>query len=269
MKKYCVMALSGAAVCIFLCGDFFYAQASVVLKIVGTNPSKTQTQKIKMKAYLPEEVKPEDILDKNDLELVYDEQKNAYYVSGEYDVEAGVTIEREVEINDIWHVSEESIADIRRDAKAAFAALEDSDLREKAQALQSAIEKRLADIEESQRSPASNPQRHISRYRDNKKLMAQVLQDMTTARSLLAQVKRIPTAQVWKVFLLVLGFFGVLGAGLYIAWNTQNKLAEKSAAAATAHQPALEDDIVPRMHQKKEEEAAPLDIEDIIGKDGL
>ncbi len=58
------------------------SMANIILKVVAVNPSKEQNQKADVKAYLPKEIQPEHILDKEDLEISYDTQQGSYYVLG-------------------------------------------------------------------------------------------------------------------------------------------------------------------------------------------
>ena len=48
------------------------ADDSLTLKVMAINPSKDEAQPAEIRAYLPREVQPEDILEKGDLELAYD-----------------------------------------------------------------------------------------------------------------------------------------------------------------------------------------------------
>lgn len=243
----------------------FNVYASVIIKIIGVNPSKTQKQTIKIKAYLPEEIRTEDVLDKNDLDLIYDEQKNLYYVSGEYPASPGETIERQVELNDIWTVTTDNFTNIRKDVEIVFNSLADSEFASRAEFIRSSIEKKLVQIEESQKNPTTNPQRHISRYRDNKKILASIQDDLALARSLASQVKRIPTAKLWQVFVMVIGFLAILGVGLYIIWNRQSKYLEKTAQTQNL-KPQDQDVSSPQIFRTKDKEESSKDIEDILGK---
>ena len=52
------------------------------------------------------EVKPKDIIYKGDLEIAYDTQQGSYYVFGEYEIKPLETLEKEIEIKDIWLIEE-------------------------------------------------------------------------------------------------------------------------------------------------------------------
>lgn len=197
--------------------------AGVVLKVLAINPSKLEKQKVSVKAYLPKEVKPEDVVDKGDLEIAYDNQQGSYYVYGEYDIEPGQTVERDVEMHDIWVVPNLEMESLRSEADKTAKLLENTDYRDRMNFLRQSIDAKLKEIEERQRVPAPNPERHISNYRDNVKLLESVKADLVVLRSLLAQAKGLPATAVWRLILIIIGFLGVIGAGSYIIWQKQMK----------------------------------------------
>ncbi len=82
------------------------AQASIVLKTLVVNPSESKTQKALLKAYLPEEAKPEDIVELGDLKIDYDIEKNLYYVYKELELAPGESVSRSIEIKDVWIISQ-------------------------------------------------------------------------------------------------------------------------------------------------------------------
>jgi len=188
---------------------------SIVLKIVGVNPSQTEKQKVILKAYLPKEAKPEDILEKNDLQVIYDTQQGSYYVYGEYDVAAGEFVEREIEMSDIWVISETEIETLRLEAEKTVKLLQNTEFEERANFLKQSIETKLEQIANSQKYSVANPERHISDYRDNKKLLETVKKDLLAARSLLAQAKPVSLTATWKLFLAIVIFLGILGLSFY------------------------------------------------------
>jgi hypothetical protein len=200
--------------------------AGIVLKVMAANPSKTEKQAVSVKAYLPKEVKPEDVVDKGDLEIAYDNQQGSYYVYGEYSLDPGQSIDRDVEMHDIWAISAAEMDSIRSEAAKTSKLLENTDYRERMSFLKQNIDLKLKEIEDRQSVPAANPERHISNYRDNVKLLESVKADLVVLRSLLAQAKGLPATAVWRLILIIVGFLGVIGAGSYIIWQRQMKLVE-------------------------------------------
>ncbi|MDP3791099.1 MAG: hypothetical protein Q8R38_03535 [Candidatus Omnitrophota bacterium] len=227
--------------------------AGIVLKVMAANPSKTEKQTVTVKAYLPKEVKPEDVVDKGDLEIAYDNQQGSYYVYGEYQLDPGQTLDRDVEMHDIWQVPAQEIESIRSEADKTSKLLENTDFRDRMAFLKQSIESKLKEIEDRQRVPAANPERHISNYRDNVKLMESVKADLVVLRSLLAQAKGLPATAVWRLILIIIIFLGIIGTGSYLIWQRQMKLVDISTPS----------------EKKKEDEAEPKDKKAEAGDDQL
>jgi hypothetical protein len=224
-------------------------------------------QKVTLKAYLPKEIKPEEIVDKQDLEMAYDTQQGSYFVYQEYELKPGETIEKQVELKDIWNIPGKEIDSMRSEVNKLEALLKNTESAERVAFLKDSIEGRLDQINESQKNVPSNPERHISEYRDNLKILESVKQDMTLARSLLSQAKLLPTAVVWRLILAIIIFLGVLGTAFYFIWHGQLKsinesMPEQKAEPFTQRQQ-------PQRHQAQEEEksAGGDDIEKILGEE--
>ncbi|MBN2120280.1 MAG: hypothetical protein JW734_04425 [Candidatus Omnitrophica bacterium] len=199
------------------------SQASIVLKVMAANPSKEQNQKVQMKAYLPKEVKPDDIIDMEDLKVAYDTQQGSYFVYGEYELTPGQTLEKNIELNDIWIMPQAELESLRAEAVKTAQLLENTTFKERADFLKESIENKLNEIIEKQKVGATNPEKHISQYRDNLKVLETVKQDLVVARSLLSQAKAMPSMAIWKMFLTVVIFLGIIGISFYIVWHKQLK----------------------------------------------
>lgn len=249
----------------FFAGNFAYA--GIVLKIVGANPSSTARQTVTLKAYLPKEIKPEHVLSKEDLDVVYDTQLGSYYVYGEYELEPKGVVEKEIEIKDIWFIDEADLETLRLEAIKTAELLEGTDFRERADFLKRNIESKLDRIIDKQKTVALNPQKHISQYRDNLKLLESVKENLLIARSLLSKAKPLATTTVWKIFVVVLGFLAVLGLSLYFIWQRQAKVMGDLLPSPEDDN----DDEAPRegpqaRHPQKDQDNLPEDIEKIIEK---
>jgi hypothetical protein len=207
----------------FLSVNISIAEASIILKVMAINPSKAEKQKVPLRAYLPKEIKPEDIIDKGDLEVAYDNQQGSYYVYGEYELAPGETVEQNIEMKDIWAVSATDMESLRQETDKTMRLLENTDFRERANFLKQSIESKLKQIEEAQKTPAVNPERHISLYRDNIRLVEAIQADLLVARSLLAQAKPIPPVVVWRMIMIIVAFLGVIGLSSYFIWQMQSK----------------------------------------------
>jgi hypothetical protein len=200
---------------------------SIVLKIIAANPSKQDVQKIPIKAYLPKEAKPEDIMDKGDLEIAYDTQQGSYYVYGEYELKPGEVLEKNIEMRDIWNIPNTELESLRAESSKIATMLKGTEFSDRISFLHNSIESKLNQIMESQKAVPTNPAQRISDYRENLKLFEGVKADLVLARSLLSQAKALPTAAIWKIILAIIIFLGLLGASFYFLWQKQLKTIAK------------------------------------------
>lgn len=244
-----------------------YAEGEITLRIMALNPSKDQRQRAEVKAYLPKELQAEDILDTADLEVAYDSQQGAYFVYGAYELKPGEMVEREIAIKDIWVIPSEELESLRAEATKTAALLEHTDFQERVDFLKEVIEGKLNQIMERQGVPAGNPDKHISDYRGNLELLESVKAELVIARSLLTQAKpKAAVVVIWKLFLAIVIFLGMLGLSFYIIWNRQLK----TITAPTFGMDSTEEPEPGGGQQrsvKKEKPIGPDDIERLI-KDG-
>jgi len=195
----------------------------VVLKVIAANPSKEMTQKVPVKAFLPKEVKPEDIIDKGDLDMAYDTQQGSYYVYGEYEVKPGEMMTFDIELRDIWEIPDNDIEVLRKDVTKSAELLKNSEFGDRVAYIKEGIEAKLNQVIENQKAAPANPAQHISNYRDNLALLEESKRDLALLRGFVAQMKPMPTAAVWRLILAIVIFLGVLGAAFYIIWQKQVK----------------------------------------------
>lgn len=218
------MRLKGFILFIFFLMFFVTgAQAgSITLRVMAVNPSDENAQTVPIKVYLPVEVKPEDIIYKEDLGVAYDTQQGSYYVFGEYEIKPKEVLEKEIEIKDIWIIEDSRIVGLRKEAKDVFTAFEKTDFAQKAALLYKGIEKKLNEIEEMQKISANSPTQHISDYRYYVGLLNSAENDLVTAKTLLAEITPRGLAKItWKLIVFIIIFLGILGLGFYIIWQRQ------------------------------------------------
>lgn len=198
---------------------------SITLRVIAVNPSEEISQTVPIKVYLPMEVKPEDIIYREDLGVAYDTQQGSYYVFGEYELKPQEVLEKEIEINDIWLIEESRLVSLRKEAKDIFSAFEKTGFAQKAELLYKGIEKKLNEIEEIHKIPANSPTQHISDYRYALSLLNSAENDLVSAKTLLAEVGPPGlTKLTWKLIVFIIVFLGILGLGFYIIWQRQSKL---------------------------------------------
>jgi len=200
------------------------AQAGISMRLMALNPADS-TQAVTIKAYLPMEIKPEDVIYKDDLEIIYDTQQGSYYVYGEYQLKPKEVLEKEIELRDIWVIDVSQIVMIRREAKEILEGFKKTDSMERATALYNGIDKKLKDVEQMQAIASASPGYKISNYRNSLTLLNSAKADLLAAKTLLAEVSPKGMAKLtWKIILFIIIFLGILGAGFFFIWQRQAKL---------------------------------------------
>ena len=154
--------------------------ASVVLKIRVENPSKTEAQTVPVKVYLPKEVNPKtDIIDLGGLKLNYDTATGTYYVHGEVPLGPGESVNKAVEMKDVWVQSEEELSAKLEEAKETARQLEGTPYEEEGEALVSEVKKKIELILKNQEETANNPGERIRTFRQGVQSLASVEQDIS------------------------------------------------------------------------------------------
>jgi hypothetical protein len=222
---------------------------SVKFRIAAVNPSKLRTQKIQVKNYLPEEVRPKDILDLGGLELEYDSEKSIYYVY-RTDIELNPSEVRvfEVHVEDIWIMPQDKLSELKNRTEAILAKLEKTDYYAKAKEIADTIYSRLDEIAKSQVDDSVSRQQHIGVYRQNLVTVQQVKEDIARLEKLLATAggpvspdmltrSRIKAdepskSMTWIVIFVIIIFVGLLAGVLLFTWLRQARLTKNELLAA-------------------------------------
>lgn len=229
---------------------------------MSVNPSKDQSQKVTVKAYLPKETKPENVVNKADLEIAYDTQQGSYYVYGEFELKPGETLDRDIELSDIWVIPNTDIETLRQEAAKLNDGLKGTEFAERASFLMNSVESKLNQVAENQKASPSNPEHHISNYRENLKTLESAKADIALARGMMSQIKPFPAMMVWKLIGIIIIFLGVIGGAFYIIWQKQ----VKQIAHDTFYVPKDEKPTESKPQEKtgQEDKPKPADIEKII-----
>lgn len=226
---------------LFFLSSLLFAQETISLKVLVINPSE-QTQVVPVKVYLPREVKPEDVLSQGDLQIAYDTQQGSYYVFGEYKLKPKESLEREIEIKDIWVIDSSEILSIKEEVEKIRENLENTRQAEKFSSLYKSITDRIKEIESLQSIPAVNPTKHISDYRYCQGLMEQVKKDLVTAKSLLEEVKpESPLGRLSvKIILGIIIFITLISIVFYVAFLLKARVEKVSSLEPPAEGKFLE-----------------------------
>ena len=220
MKAFLCFLIS--VFCLFSFVTFSFA--GITLRLVAVNPADNE-QVVPVKVYLPMEIKPEDVIYKEDLEIGYDTQQGSYYVHGEYTLKPKEVLEKEIELKDIWVIDETQISLLRQESKSIADDFKKTSYAEKAELIYQGIDKKLQEVSQIQKSSSASPGYHISNYRNSVSLLNSAKADLLAAKTLLAEVSPKGLAKfTWKIILFIIIFLGVLGMGFFFIWQRQSKI---------------------------------------------
>ena len=203
------------------------AQAGITMRLMAVNPADSD-QTVSIKVYLPLEVKPEDVIYKGDLEVIYDTQQGSYYVYGEYPLKPKEVLEKEIELKDVWVIEPSQIALLRQEAKEVLESFKKTNYLERAMLLYSGIDKKLKEVESMQDASSASPGYKISNYRNSLSLLNSAKADLVAEKTLLSEVSPKGLAKfTWKIILFIIIFLGILGAGFFYVWQTKLEAEQK------------------------------------------
>jgi hypothetical protein len=210
------------------------AESSVVLRTVVVNPSRTQTQDAVLKAYLPEEVKPDDVLDMDDLAIDYDIEKQLYYVYKQFELAPGESVTRSVRIKNVWIISQTELESLAGKAKDLMEKLANTSYANAARSLWEHIIHNRDEILKRQAQAANEvPQTLIAAYRENvvkfnlikgylAKLDNMLLEERLSTPSPADAIRgKISVEKSWAVILGVIASLGILSLIFFIVWHKQ------------------------------------------------
>ena len=155
---------------------------SLILKMMIVNPSEKYNQTYPMKGYLPEEVRPEHVLDAESMKVEYDEAQKLYYVSEEVELTPGESVVKTVKLKDVWYIPEKKMKDLSDEANDLYKKLKGTEYEDEGRLLLSNIKVLLLQIYERQNDQTKTPADHIKIYRENKEKVHDVEVDLMAMR---------------------------------------------------------------------------------------
>jgi len=120
--------------------------ASVTLKISASNPSGFAERVVPVKTYLPKGISIDHVIDSGGLDVDWDEEREQTYVHKKLTLEPHGSASFDIEIEDIWLLSDEFLTGLRDKAMALVTKLEPTDYASKALKIKSDIEGYLTEI---------------------------------------------------------------------------------------------------------------------------
>jgi hypothetical protein len=231
---------------------------SVRFRITAANPSRIKAQKVEIKNYLPQEVKPDDVADLGGLELEYDAGQSIYYVYKEIELAPGEIRMFEVEVNDIWFIPENKLDDTRKRVDSIMNKLEKTEYYQKAKEIADTIYPRLDKMAVGQADESVSRSQHIGIYRQNLISMDTVKDDIARMEKILVTAGGPPAPEMlaktkikadeptktmtWIVIFIIIIFIALMAGVLFFTWQrqthaTKEALMDAKKSAFLEHSP--------------------------------
>jgi len=205
--------------------ETWFEWGSVILKMLVINPSKSQTQVVPFKVYLPRETKPEYIIDQEDLLLDFDEEAGLWYVHKDIELASGQSVTKKVEIKDVWIISQEETDSLRKQFDDLIKPLEGTAFYAQAVTLKSDADRLLDGILRKQNEYKATPQEHILAYRENQEDLKAVKTDLEALKQLVTEESNagraigslfgVSTTMTWAIIIIVVVGIALLMILLY------------------------------------------------------
>lgn len=213
------------------------------LRVVAVNPSLEKTQTAQIRTELPKEVTSRDILDAGELEIEYDDARSLYYAfKNKVDLAPGETKVFEVVINDVWLIAADRLKALEDRTNAVMGHLKDTPYFSQADIIAKTVFGRLDNIRRTQSDPNVSRQQHIAYFRENTKIMDDILVDIERLEKMLVAVGGPPNIDMlekskidlkspsqkttWIVIAVILVFIFILAGAFFFTWHTQAQTTE-------------------------------------------
>lgn len=159
------------------------ADESVKFKILAVNPSETMPLKATVSQYLPPEIKPEDIVDRADLDVKYDTEKKALLLSKEIELQPKEARTLIVKVKNVWKVDAEEMDKVKAQLQDSMTALAGTKFAETGKLLHEKSMETLARIEEAQ-AKSMGIKQQIDLYRLSRTQLEEIKQNTFSLESL-------------------------------------------------------------------------------------
>lgn len=206
---------------------------SVEIHFLITNPSESR-QTVKFKSYLPEEVKPEYIMNADGLKVDYDVNAKTYFVSGDISLAGKETITKKIELTDIWLYQLNDLNSIKNQAASLIIPLNKTQYEAQGVILKNDIDNIIDSIITYQDKSYSSPETHILAFRENTLKLNKAKEELEKLKNIVVEsgvtkgvvgkVGGIQTFATWGIILAIVFGFCILGIFMFTMWKHQTEL---------------------------------------------
>lgn len=197
--------------------NIWLEEGSIVFRAVATNPSKTISQDVNVKFYLPTEVKKEQIIEHDPALIIdYDATENALLATGDVNLLPEETRTFVVEVEDIWSFRQEEIDSLKLQANDLLASLKNTQYYTEGISTKTDIIVALDKIMLRQQQ-AITPENRIKTFRESSLELSSVEEKINSLKELVALsrttgglmgfVGGVQTVSLWGLVLVIVAGF--------------------------------------------------------------
>ena len=223
----------------------------VTLSVTVINPSAEKTQTVPVRIDLPQEVKPQDVLDKGEMTLEYDDDRSLYYVfKDSVHLAPKETRVFDVTLKDVWTIPQDQLESLKQYTDLVLNKLKKTEYYPSAKQLGANIVQRLDGIITMQNDESLSRKSRIGGYRLNLQVVEKVKEDLARMEKLLTftggppvpeMMKESPlksdapsTTTTWLVIFLIVLFVGILGGQFFFTWHRRSQVTQDLAVVKRA-----------------------------------
>lgn len=209
--------------------------ATMKMRVVVVNPSKTKAQTKTVKTFFPKEITLKDVKDPGGLDIDYDESQGLLFAFKEnVELAPSETKTFEIVMEDVWNVPDEQLSLYKEKTDRIMKRLKGTAYFTQADLLAKTVYGRLDEIKKTQTDTTAPKQQHIAYYRDNVKSLEGVKADLDKLEKILVTVGGAPNIELlekselelkspsakttWIIIFGILIFIGVLSGTFYFTW---------------------------------------------------
>jgi hypothetical protein len=216
----------------------------VTLSVVVVNPSEDKSKVIPVRMDLPQEVTPGDVLERGDLTLEYDDDRELYYVFKEsLELKPKETRVFRVTLRDKWFIPQEQIDRLSGYTNLLLEKLKPTEYYASASQLGEGILRKLKDIATMQADESLSRKSRIGAYRTHVLAIKAIEEDLARMEKLLTFTGGPPVPDLleesplkadapsktttWLVIFLIVVFVGFLGGQFFFTWHRRTQVAQE------------------------------------------
>ncbi len=159
----------------------------IINYVIEVNNPTDKIKKTKQQHFLPPEVRPEYVVDRQGYEIRFDEKKNVPFLFKEEDLGAHEKKSVKIGIRDVWFIQAKDLEFVRDRAKGMYETLQTSSFASTAKTLFDNVTNHVDLISSLQLMEQPDIQQHIGAYRINQKRFTQAKEDLDALEKLLAR----------------------------------------------------------------------------------